>query len=331
MKKIKVASQTENLTVETTIDNYLNSCEIRGLSPRTLENYRNSLDNLYAFLLANSIIYLKDLNIQVLENYIQHLQNSNLKDSSINFFIRNARSFIRWCEERELLPHIKLKEIKTDKPIKETYTQEELKILLRKPSKPKTFLQFQTWAVENFLYATGTRIGVLPNLRIEDIDFQGNTITLARTKNRKGMVVPMSNSLKKVLVEFLKVRKGEPTDFLFCNGYGGATSVRALQGQIYDYNLAHNITKTSAHLFRSSFAKAYILNGGDAFRLQKLLGHSQISTTQIYVNMFSTDLQKDYDKFNPLDNLNMRGEKIKIQSLMLSNSVSITLTSFSNL
>ena len=309
MNKLKVLNQSNNTSIEALIDNYKNSCEIRGLSSRTLQNYGDSLDIFYAFLVANNI---DSLNLQVIEDFIKHLQNQELKDSSINFHIRNIRAFMKWCEDREIISRVKIKEIKTDRPIKETYTTEELKILLRKPTQPKTFLQFQTWAIENFLYATGARVGVIPTLRIEDIDFKNNTITMARTKNRKGMVVPLSNSLKKVLIEFLKVRKGEPTDFLFCNAYGGATTIRAIQSQIYDYNLAHNVSKTSAHLFRSSFAKAYILNGGDAFRLQKLLGHSHIATTQIYVNMFSTDLQKDYDKFNPLDNLTIRGDKIKL-------------------
>ena len=312
MKKIKIKNQPETSTLESALENFDNSCEVRGLSPRTIENYQRVLDDFYHFLTSNSIIYLKDLDIQVLENYIKNLQDRKYKPTSINFYIRNVRVFLKWCEDRGLLPRIKLKEVKVDTPIKETYTQEELRVLLRKPTKTKTFLQLQTWAVENFLYATGARIGVLPALHIEDLDFQSNTITMMRTKNRKGMVVPMSNSLKKVLIEFLKTRKGEPKDFLFCNAYGGATSVRALQNAIYEYNLARNITKTSAHLFRSSFAKAYILNGGNAFSLQKLLGHAHIATTQIYVNMFNADLQQDYDKFNPLDNLSMRGEKIKI-------------------
>lgn len=312
MKKIKVISQTENQLIENAIDEFINSCEVRGLSPRTTDNYQRTLENFHTFLLSYDIKFLKDINIQMLEYYIKYQQDQGLRDTSINFDLRNIKVFIRWCEERDLIKPLKIKEIKTDTPIKETYTQEELKVLLRKPSKPKSFLDFQVWAVENFLYATGARIGILPGLHIEDIDFKSNTITMAKTKNRKGMIVPLSNALKKVLIEFLKVRKGEPRDFLFCNAYGGPTSIRALQSQIRWYNLDHGITKTSAHLFRSSFAKAYILNGGDAFRLQKLLGHSHISTTQIYVNMFSTDLQQDYDKFNPLDNLTMRGEKIKL-------------------
>ena len=312
MKKIQVISKQQKSSIETLIENYENSCEIRGLTEKTITNYQTSLDLFYAFLKANNIILPQDLNIQVIENFINYLQKQDYKNTSINFHIRNIRTFIKWCEDREAIGRIKIREIKTDQPIKETYTQEEFTIVLRKPSKPKTFLEFQTWAIENFLYATGARIGVLPTLLIEDIDFKNNTITMARTKNRKGMIIPLSNALKKVLTEFLKVRKGEPTDYLFCNAYGGAISIRALQSQIYEYNLAHNVSKTSAHLFRSSFAKAYILNGGDAFRLQKLLGHSHISTTQIYVNMFSTDLQKDYDKFNPLDNLTIRGNKIKL-------------------
>lgn len=312
MGKIKFVSQTDNSTVESAIENFNSSCEIRGLSPRTLLNYNRSLERFYAFLISKDIIYLNDLNIQVIEDFIKVYQRKGLKDSTINFDVRNIRTFVKWCANRELIKSFKINTIKQDAPIKETYTQEELRTLLRKPSKPKTFLDFQTWAVENFLYATGARIGVLPNLHIEDVDFQSNSITMARTKNRKGMVVPMSNALKRVLTDFLKVRKGEPTDYLFCNAYGGQTTIRALQSQIYEYNLAHNVSKTSAHLFRSSFAKAYILNGGDAFRLQRLLGHAHISTTQIYVNMFSTDLQKDYDKFNPLDNLAIKGEKIKL-------------------
>lgn len=312
MRKIVVKTQIENITIETMIENYTDNCEIRGLSPRTLDNYQLSLDYLFAFLKANDIIYPRDLNIQVIDAFTKYLQSLGLKDTSVNFSLRNVRTFLKWGAERGYVEPIKIKELKVDKPIKETYTQEELKVLLRKPSKPKTFLEFQTWAIENFLYATGARIGVLCSLRIEDVDFKNNTITMARTKNRKGMIVPLSNALKKVLIEFLKVRKGEPSDFLFCNSYGNATTVRAIQSLIYNYNLARGITKTSAHMFRSSFAKAYILNGGDAFRLQKLLGHSNISTTQIYVNMFGTDLQKDYDKFNPLDNLTMRGNKIKI-------------------
>lgn len=312
MPKIKVKPQLANKTIEELVDDFYNSCEIQGLSPRTLENYHRSLGLFVEYLTPQNIIYPTELDIQVLEQYIMHLHEKGLKDTTTNFHIRNIKVFLKWCEERKLIQYFKVKEVKTDAPIKETYTQEELKILLRKPSKPKTFLIFQTWAVENFLYATGARIGVLPTLRIKDIDFQGGTITMTRTKNRKGMIIPLSNSLKKVLNEFLQVRQGGPEDFLFCNSYGGPTSVRALQGNIHDYNVAHNISKTSAHLFRSSFAKAYILNGGDAFRLQKLLGHAYIATTQIYVEMFSTDLQQDYDKFNPLDNLNVRGSKIKI-------------------
>ena len=139
MKKLKILSQTENSLIENAIENYLDSCEIRGLSPRTTKNYQKTLDVFFAYLKSKNIIYLNDLNIQVIENYIKFRQEAGLKDTTINFDIRNIRTFVIWCEERELVNHIKIREIKIDAPIKETYTQEELKILLRKPSKPKNF------------------------------------------------------------------------------------------------------------------------------------------------------------------------------------------------
>ena len=68
-------------------------------------------------------------------------------------------------------------------------------------------------------------------------------------------------------------------------------------------NISRGVTKTSLHLFRHTFAKNYIIAGGDSVYLQRLLGHSTLSMTNHYVRLYSTDLQKNYDKFNPLDNL----------------------------
>lgn len=67
--------------------------------------------------------------------------------------------------------------------------------------------------------------------------------------------------------------------------------------------MLHNVNKSSCHLFRHTFAKNWILASGDVFRLQKILGHSDLSVTKEYVNMFGNDLQLDFEKFNPLDNL----------------------------
>ena len=89
----------------------------------------------------------------------------------------------------------------------------------------------------------------------------------------------------------------------------------SLQNTLRRYNTKRGVNKTSAHLFRHTFAKMWILNGGDIFRLQKLLGHSSLDIVKEYIAMFDEDLQRDYEIFNPLDNFtakNLKNNKLKM-------------------
>ena len=106
-------------------------------------------------------------------------------------------------------------------------------------------------------------------------------------------------------------RGGNPSDYLFCNEYGEQATERTYQQLVRRYNIKRNVNKTSCHLFRHTFAKQWILAGGDIFRLQKILGHSDLTVTKEYVNMFGQDLQLDFERFNPLDN--MKGRKAVIR------------------
>ena len=126
---------------------------------------------------------------------------------------------------------------------------------------------------------------------------------LRKTKNRKQQVIPLSESLSAILQEYLEIRGGEPEDYLFCNDYGKQSAVRTYQQLVHNYNIKHNVNKTSCHLFRHTFAKHWIINGGDIFRLQKIMGHSTLDMTKEYVTLFGNDLQIDFERFNPLDTI----------------------------
>ena len=143
-------------------------------------------------------------------------------------------------------------------------------------------------------------------MRICDINFTDGFITLRKTKNRKQQIIPLSESLALILREYLDIRGGESEDYLFCNDYGQKPSVRTYQQLVHDYNIKHNVNKTSSHLFRHTFAKHWIINGGDIFRLQKIMGHSTLDMTKEYVALFGNDLQIDFEKFNPLDTINKK-------------------------
>jgi integrase/recombinase XerD len=126
----------------------------------------------------------------------------------------------------------------------------------------------------------------------------------------------MSPKLHDVLKKYLNQRTDEytPEDFLFPTENKTQMQVNHLGESIRRYSRRRGIAKTSLHLYRHTYAKCFIQNGGDIFSLQKLLDHKSLDVVREYVNMFSDDLQKDYDKLCPLDTLiHEQGEYIRLR------------------
>jgi len=147
------------------------------------------------------------------------------------------------------------------------------------------------------------RLNTLSNLKIKDIDFENHEVSLRKVKNKKQYAIPLTPSLEHALIDYLRFRKGTPDDYLFCNQYGDKFQKDSITTAIYRYNHSRGVLKTSIHLFRHTFAKNWILNRGDPFRLKAILGHSTMEMVNRYVNIFGRDLHKDFDVFNPLEKM----------------------------
>ena len=118
------------------------------------------------------------------------------------------------------------------------------------------------------------------------------------TKNGKVQVVPLCSKMVSILREYMMIRKGEPEEYLFCNQYGEMLSENALRLAIAHYNRSRGVEKTSIHLFRHTFARKYLVDcGGDAFLLQKLMGHSTLAMTKHYCAIYDADISKNFDRF----------------------------------
>jgi len=140
-------------------------------------------------------------------------------------------------------------------------------------------------------------------------------ILLTNVKNKRQHIIPLSTRLERILTEYLLYRKGEPDDYLFCNHYGEQLKKDGISSAIERYNKSRGVEKTSIHLYRHTFAKNWILNGGDIFRLKSILGHSSLDIVKEYAEMFGADLKRDFDSFNPLDTMDgvkNRGQSIKM-------------------
>ena len=187
------------------------------------------------------------------------------------------------------------------------YTEAELQKLLKQPE-TSLWAEWRTWAVINLLVATGVRASTVVNIRVSDVDFEHNIIRLRKLKNRKQQFVPISTALKEVLSQYLKIWDWDEDSFLFPGVHNEQIQSHTLELAIRKYNLARGVTKTSTHLFRHTFAKNYILAGGGMMQLQAILGHSTLDMTRKYINLYGNDIQRDFDRLNPLNIILKKGQ-----------------------
>ena len=312
MRKKIVITNSKNLTIGEAHDLFIRKCTVQNLSEKTLKVYKNHFGLFALTIDVNTPI--NSVTSAAIDDFILYLkENNKCNDTTINSYLRSIRAFLYYCMEESYLPSFNVCMIRSEKKIKETYSNAELERLLTKLDiNTCSFSTYKTWVFENYLLGTGNRLSTALNVRIKDIDFYNNTIILVKTKNRKQQIIPLSQSLAEILVGYLEIRGNNPDDYLFCNIYGEKGNIRSFEDLVAKYNHERGVEKTSIHLFRHTFAKHWILQGGDIFRLQKILGHSDLSVTKEYVQMFGQDLQMDFEKFNPLDNLKFNRHKIKL-------------------
>lgn len=274
-------------------------CRLKNLRPRTITYYTEDIE---FFRAKTGVKYADEITQERFDDFLYNELEAGKKTTSLNSRIKGLRVFFKFCAEREYMKPINAKLMKVDEEIKEPYTDAELKHLLKKPSSNR-WTEWRTWASVNYLISTGNRVSTIINMRIEDVNFDDMTIHLKQVKNRHQQIVPLSPALKEVLLDYLKTWDWEKGDYLFPSYEGTMLNVRSFQGAVKRYNISRGVTKTSVHLFRHTFAKNFILAGGGMVQLQALLGHSTMDMTRHYVNLYGLDLQRDYARLNPLDNI----------------------------
>ena len=315
VEKILLPLRENGYSFKDLFSDFIRIKKYSNLSEYTLIYYQRCFDYFAKFFDVGSSCSC--ITIDTIYDYIAYQSEKlSINEITINTNLRGLKAILYYGMEMGYLSYFKIKLLKTEKEIKEVYTNEELTLLLKRPDVKKcSFAELRSWAITNYLLATGNRLSTLANLKIGDIDFNNNEIILRKTKNRKQYIIPLSEELAIVLKDYLSYRKGtSKEDCLFCSVYGDKLSNRGIQDSIQKYNNKRGVFKTSIHIYRHTFAKHYLLNGGDIFRLKEILGHSSIEIVKEYVNMFLGDLKKDFNTFNPLDNIirNNRKERIKM-------------------
>lgn len=302
-KRIKRKSYTD-FTVEEVFELFRTEKIAYGVSEKTIENYNESLKRFKQVLELDDPI-VNEINKEDIIIFISEMKEVGVKPVTINHYLRELRAFFNWCHQEHYIDEkIEVKLIKGQESVKETYTEDELKKLLEMPE-GDSFCSWRCWAMINWILATGNRERTVCNVRMCDLNISEKEIVLQQTKNKKAQIIPMSSELATVLKSFIREFRSdaEPTDYLFCNVAGEKLTENAMKLSIRTYNQSRGVERTSIHALRHTFAKYWIRNNGDVFRLQKMLGHSSLDMTRVYVNMFSADLKEGFDNFSPLDKM----------------------------
>ena len=313
---------------------FIQEQEARRNSPATINHYRQTFRIFYEFLAfwyaedneSIKLIYdnapedsknpLADtggvLPILVLDNedlqldfgrYLTEVRE--VGEQTVLSYFRDFRAFMYYAMDCGYVERREIKIQSTEPPIKDVYSEKEIRLLLRAPY-TEDYVENRDWVVVNYLLGTGNRLNTVINLKVKDIDLEDGYVNINVQKNHRTTRQGLPTRLVEVLQEFIKDYRsdsdGEPLweKPLFATKYGEKMTRQGLYQSISNYNLARGVNKTSIHLFRHTFAKMWILDGGDILSLQKTLGHSSSKMAQRYANLYAQDVKEKIEQHSAL-------------------------------
>lgn len=275
----------------------------KGLATETQKAYRTYVGAFAKWYGLDN--FVSNITPIILEDYICKCQEDGIKMVSIATYLTHIRVFIKFCVSRGYMTPIEVTIPKYETEVKEPYTEEEMKLLLKRPQ-TDNWAEYRNWVMVNYFFATGQRLSTVLNIKVRDLDLKNSKVKLTWNKDKIQKYMPLSSAIVSILQEYILVSILQPDDYLFPEYEGNKFKRRGAEDAIGKYNRSRGVNKTSIHLFRHTFAKEYIQNGGNAVKLQQLMNHKSLEQTMKYVNLYRIDYSKDLDMYNPLDNFNKR-------------------------
>ncbi|MCX7765287.1 MAG: tyrosine recombinase XerC [Candidatus Sumerlaeia bacterium] len=274
----------------------------RNLSPQTIKAYAHDLKNFQAFLQRqfDCLPSIGKITTEILRTYFAELHlDRSYKGISLARKVSSLRSFFRFALERNYIktnPIAPVRNPKLPKRLPIYLTREELKKLLMAPGN-KTWLELRDRTILVLLAMTGIRLQELGNLDIEHVDLQNQTMRVYG-KGRKERLLPLNSVVTMVLADYLKLRPVVPDKALIINHRGKRLIGRTIEKIVRRYAIVAGLPakKVSPHKLRHTFATLLHQNEVDLLEIQLLLGHSSITSTQIYTHTDPHQLRQAVNK-----------------------------------
>lgn len=286
------------------VDKYMEYLmNVKHASVNTMTSYKRDLKKLCQYIESIGIVDLNEINATDLNTYVIYMGEQGMSTATISRSIASIKSFFMFLFKKNIVRDDcaeQLKAPKIEKRLPEILTVAEVNRLLEQPSK-NTPKEIRDKAMLELLYATGMRVSELISLRLDDVNLMMSYI-LCRYTNKE-RVIPIENAAKVALEQYIKGARDSMCDnseYLFTNLKGQPMTRQGFWKLIKSYAKKAGIDKDiTPHMIRHSFAAHLVSNGADLKAVQEMLGHSDISTTQIYLKSRQSRIKEEYDRAHP--------------------------------
>ncbi|MDO4392353.1 MAG: site-specific tyrosine recombinase XerD [Clostridium sp.] len=276
----------------------------KKLSENTLQSYRRDIEQYEKYVSENKINYLK-VTEETITDYMEYLREENKKESTISRSLASIRSFYQYLIRTKKIkkdPTSKIESPKINKRVPNILTSKEVELLLDQP-KDVDLKGTRDKAMLEFAYATGMRVTEMISLNIDDVKLdEGYVVCKGRNKSRN---IPLGSMSLKALKEYMEdsrpyLIRDEEEPALFVNISGTRLTRQGFWKIVKYYKEQAHIEKDiTPHVLRHSFATHLLQNGAELKAIQTMLGHSDISSTQVYRQFQDVGIKNEYKKAHP--------------------------------
>ena len=321
MKKFEFMNRphpSRHVEIDEAITLFLNAKKLEKRSERTIKTYRGDLMRFAKWFKESGREYFDRETLEAYISYISYDKHkwddhptnptgeAGLSARSVNNTTRNLKIFFNFLVKERYLSSNPLDAIRyqpLDDNEFQAFSEEQVKALLKAPNR-RTYTGYRDYVMMLVLLDTGLRIGEMTSLKVSDIDFQLRQITVRWeiAKTNKTRIVPISDQVAKELHGLIDYCGLETDDYLWLTQFGERYLGDQFAKMLKKYAERAGVTgvRCSPHTFRHTFAIMYLLNGGDPFSLQKILGHSSMDMVMVYLRLTSRDIQDQHLKYSPV-------------------------------
>jgi len=281
----------------------------KRFSEHTTIAYKKDIEQFLEFAEITKIEALSEVNHHLVRSWIVALIDNGIENKSVNRKLSSLRSFYKWLRKENITvvnPLVKIRGPKSSKRLPSFVKESELKVENLNQFFSDDFDGIQDRLIFEFFYQTGIRLNEL--IQLKDSDIQNDSIKVLGKRNKERLI-PVSNDLTSKIIEFKKMKQGQRLNalFFFSLKNGNKLYPKYVYRKIHLYlTIATSIEKRSPHMLRHTFATHMLNNGAGLETLKDILGHANLSATQIYTHNSFSKLTSIYSQAHP------RGSKDKL-------------------